>query len=120
MATYSRYPRRVHFDMDSYEILVDNCCRKSITNCLEDFVIPPRSSSMIIKGFNGATATTKVAPRWVQSNGDYKMAQDRYTLSHCQRPITLRVWKTGSYHHSIGHRWLNKVKAPNAPHAMTV
>jgi len=60
MVTYSRYPRRVHFDMISYEILVDNCCSKSITNCLEDFVAPPRSSSIIIKGFNGATATTKV------------------------------------------------------------
>jgi hypothetical protein len=60
MVTYSRYPRRVHFDTDSYEILVDNCCSKSITNCLEDFIAPPRSSNMIIKGFNGATATTKV------------------------------------------------------------
>jgi hypothetical protein len=60
MATYSRYPHRVHFDTDSYEILVDNCCSKSITNCLEDFIALTRSSNMIIKGFNGATATTKV------------------------------------------------------------
>jgi hypothetical protein len=60
MVSYSRYPRRVHFDTDSYEILVDNCCSKSIANCLEDFIAPPRSSNMIIKGFNGATATTKV------------------------------------------------------------
>jgi len=60
MATHSRCPHRVHFDTDSYDILVDNCCSKSITNCLGDFITPPRSSRMIIKGFNGATATTKV------------------------------------------------------------
>jgi len=60
MATSSTCPHRVHFDTDSYDILVDNCCSKSITNCLEDFITPPKSSRMIIKGFNGATATTKV------------------------------------------------------------
>jgi hypothetical protein len=48
------------------------------------------------------------------------MTQDRYTLSHFQRPTTLRVWRRGSYHHNIGHKWLNKVKAPNAQHTMTV
>jgi hypothetical protein len=60
MATSSTCPHRVHFDTDSYDILVDNCCSKSITNCLGDFITPPRSSRMMIKGFNGATATTKV------------------------------------------------------------
>jgi len=53
-------PHRVHFDSDSYDIFVDNCCSKSITNCLDDFIIPPRPSNLLIKGFNGATATTKV------------------------------------------------------------
>jgi hypothetical protein len=60
MATSSTCAHRVHFDTDFYDILVDNCCSKSITNCLGDFITPPRSSRMIIKGFNGATATTKV------------------------------------------------------------
>jgi hypothetical protein len=53
-------PHRVHFDSDSYDIFVDNCCSKSITNCLDDFIIPPKPSNLLIKGFNGATATTKV------------------------------------------------------------
>jgi hypothetical protein len=29
-------PHRVHFDSDSYDIFVDNCCSKSITNCLDE------------------------------------------------------------------------------------
>jgi hypothetical protein len=53
-------PHRVHFDSDSYDIFVDNCCSKSITNCLDDFIIPPKPSNLLTKGFNGATATTKV------------------------------------------------------------
>jgi hypothetical protein len=53
-------PHRVHFDSDSYDIFVDNCCSKSITNCLDDFLVPPKPSNLLIKGFNGATATTKV------------------------------------------------------------
>lgn len=52
--------RRMHFDTDSYEILVDNCCSKSITNSLDDFIQPPKPSQMTIKGFNGATAPTCV------------------------------------------------------------
>jgi hypothetical protein len=52
-------PHGVHFDSDSYDILVDNCCSKSITNCLDDFITPPKPSNLLIKGFNGATATTR-------------------------------------------------------------
>ena len=33
-------PHRVHFDSDSYDIFVDNCCSKSVTNCLDDFLEP--------------------------------------------------------------------------------
>jgi hypothetical protein len=60
MQSTTPMPHRVHFDSDSYDIFVDNCCSKSITNCLDDFIIPPRPSNLLIKGFNGATATTKV------------------------------------------------------------
>jgi hypothetical protein len=60
MTTTTSNPHRVGFDTDSYDILVDNCCSKSITNCLADFITPPKQSTMMIKGFNGATATTKV------------------------------------------------------------
>jgi len=86
MVTYSRYPHRVHFDTDSYEILVDNCCSKSITNCLEDFIAPPRSSNMIIKGFNGATATTKVGTvQW--------RLQDDWASTHYNIARDLLLWK---------------------------
>jgi hypothetical protein len=55
----------MHFDTDSYDILVDNCCSQSITNSLQDFIKPPRSSDMKIKGFNGHTTQTKVGTvRW--------------------------------------------------------
>jgi hypothetical protein len=115
MATSSTCPHRVHFDTDSYDILVDNCCSKSITNCLGDFITPPRSSRMIIKGLMGPLPP----PRWVLSNGNFRMTLERYTLSHCQRPTTLKVWRPGSCHHNIGHRWLDRVKALNALHIMT-
>jgi len=42
MQSTTPIPHRVHFDSDSYDILVDNCCSKSITNCLEDFIAPPK------------------------------------------------------------------------------
>ena len=65
MTTTTSNPHRVGFDTDSYDILVDNCCSKSITNCLADFITPPKQSTMMIKGFNGATATTRVGTvRW--------------------------------------------------------
>jgi hypothetical protein len=55
----------MHFDTDSYDILVDNCCSQSITNSLQDFIKPPKSSDMRIKGFNGQTTQTKVGTvRW--------------------------------------------------------
>jgi hypothetical protein len=50
----------MHFDTDSYDILVDNCCSQSITNSLQDFIKPPKISDMRIRGFNGQTTQTKV------------------------------------------------------------
>ena len=56
---------RTHFDTDSYDMLVDNCCSQSITNCLEDFIAPPKKSSMKIKGLTGSTSSTLVGTvRW--------------------------------------------------------
>jgi hypothetical protein len=56
----------MHFDTDSYDILVDNCCSQSITNSLQDFIKPPKISDMWIRGLNGQTITqTKVGTvRW--------------------------------------------------------
>ena len=55
----------MHFDTDSYDILVDNCCSQSITNNLQDYIKPPKLSDMRIKGFNGNTTKTRVGTvRW--------------------------------------------------------
>ena len=55
----------MHFDTDSYDILVDNCCSQSITNNLQDYIKPPKLSDMRIKGFNGTTTKTRVGTvRW--------------------------------------------------------
>ncbi len=55
----------MHFDTDSYDILVDNCCSQSITNNLQDYIKPPKLSDMRVKGFNGNTTQTKVGTvRW--------------------------------------------------------
>jgi hypothetical protein len=50
----------MHFDSDSYDILVDKCCSQSITSSLQDFIKPPTLSDMRISGFNGHTTQTKV------------------------------------------------------------
>ena len=74
-------PHRVHFDSDSYDIFVDNCCSKSITNCLDDFLEPPRPSNLLIKGFNGATATTKVGTvQWPLQDDEGRV--HKITLPH--------------------------------------
>jgi hypothetical protein len=55
----------MHFDNDSHDILVDNCCSRSITSSLQDFIKPPKVSDMKTKGLNGHTAQTKVViVRW--------------------------------------------------------
>jgi hypothetical protein len=58
MTTTTSNPHRVGFDTDSYDILVDNCCSKSITNCLADFITPPKQSTMMIKGRHSQVAHT--------------------------------------------------------------
>jgi len=74
-------PHRNHFDSDSYDILVDNCCSKSITTCLDDFITPPKPSNLLIKGFNGATATTRVGTVQCHLQND-KGRVHKLTLPH--------------------------------------
>jgi hypothetical protein len=45
--------KRMHFDSDSFEIMVDNCCSRSITHCLTDFIDKPTQTNAKIKGYNG-------------------------------------------------------------------
>jgi hypothetical protein len=51
--TTKRQARRLFFDTDSFPILVDNCCSKSITNNIKDFIDPPKNTLTKIKGYNG-------------------------------------------------------------------
>lgn len=48
------------FDSDVFDILVDGSAMACILNSLADFVSPPERSSIRVKGFNGATSSTKV------------------------------------------------------------
>ena len=58
--------RRAIFDSDSFNILVDGGATACISNALSDFVTPPRTSTVLVKGFNGATSTTRVGTvRWI-------------------------------------------------------
>ena len=52
--------RRVIFDSDSFDILVDGGATSCISNNLSDFIKPPRDSTVRVKGFNGTTSSTKV------------------------------------------------------------
>jgi hypothetical protein len=57
--------RRTIFDSDSFDILVDGSASACISNKLADFVKPPTTSSIRVKGFNGTTSSTKVGTvRW--------------------------------------------------------
>jgi hypothetical protein len=54
-ATTKRQERRLFFDTDSFPMLVDNCCSKSITNNINDFIDPPKNTLTKIKGYNGVS-----------------------------------------------------------------
>ena len=57
----NQHKDRLRFDTDSYTILVDNCCSRSITNSLKDYIDPPTDTTTKIKGYNGvSTKPTKV------------------------------------------------------------
>ena len=43
------------FDSDSYDIMVDNCCSYSITNNLSDYIKPPTTANVQVRGYAGAT-----------------------------------------------------------------
>jgi len=51
--TTKRRVRRLFFDADLFPKLVDNCCSKSITNNIKDFIGPPKNTMTKIKGYNG-------------------------------------------------------------------
>jgi len=55
-----RRTRKMEFDTDSFEILIDNCCSHSLTNNKNDFIEPPVKSKVKVRGYNGQTSSTMV------------------------------------------------------------
>jgi len=54
------------FDSDSFQIKIDNCASKCITNCIEDFMIPPDPISLNIIGVGGNIPCTHIGTvNWV-------------------------------------------------------
>jgi hypothetical protein len=51
---------RTIFYSDSFDILVDGGATACISNDLANFIQPPKKSTVQVKGFNGATSSTKV------------------------------------------------------------
>jgi hypothetical protein len=48
------------FDSDSFDILVDGGATASISNCLADFIQPPTTTNICIKGFNGTYSAARI------------------------------------------------------------
>jgi hypothetical protein len=58
-------PCRPIFDSDSFDILADGGASACISNNHADFIKPPKTSAIWVKGFNGTTSSTKVGTvRW--------------------------------------------------------
>ena len=52
--------KKVQFDTDSYDILIDNCCSHTLTNDINDYIEPPVKSKVRVRGYNGNTNSTMV------------------------------------------------------------
>jgi SPX domain protein involved in polyphosphate accumulation len=58
VTTIRALPKHIYFDNDSYELYVDNCASRSITNGLRDFVDQPTLDNLKIQGKNGLSNGT--------------------------------------------------------------
>ena len=120
-ATNKRH-RRMHFDSDSYDIMVDNCCSQSITNNLEDYIDPPTTCTIKIRGYNSlSTKNTKVGTvrwQWADDNGrihEFHLPNTYYAPEAETRLLSPQHWaqsskektsnKCTTYHDSIILEW---------------
>jgi hypothetical protein len=55
---------RALFDSDSFDVLVDGGATASISNCLADFIQPPTTTNIHIKGFNGTYSAARIGTVW--------------------------------------------------------
>jgi hypothetical protein len=51
--------KRAIFDSDSFGILVDGGATACISNNIADFIKPPKTSAIKVKGFNGSSSSTR-------------------------------------------------------------
>jgi len=51
---------RMEFDLDSFDILIDNFCCHTLKSDINDYIEPPLKSSVRVKGYNGSTNSTMV------------------------------------------------------------
>jgi hypothetical protein len=56
--TVNSLPKHTYFDTDSYELYVDNCASRCITNDLKDFIDTPVPADVKIYGTNGTSSGT--------------------------------------------------------------
>jgi hypothetical protein len=93
---------RALFDSDSFDILVDGEATASIYNCLDDFIQPPTTTNIRIKGFNGTYSTARIGTvRWpiLDDEGVRHMLQipDTYFVTSC----TMRLLSPQHYSQQI-------------------
>jgi hypothetical protein len=79
---------RALFDSDSFDILVDGGATASIYNCLENFIQPPITTNIRIKGFNGTYSAARIGTiRWpiLDNEGDKHVLQipDTHFVASC-------------------------------------
>jgi hypothetical protein len=79
---------RALFDSDSFDILVDGGATASISNCLGDFIRPPTTTDIRIKGFNGTYSAARIGTvRWpiLDDQGVKHVLQipDTYFVASC-------------------------------------
>jgi hypothetical protein len=80
---------RALFDSDSFDILVDGGATASISNCLADFIKPPTTTNIRIKGFNGTYSAARIdTVRWPILDDDQSLSHQAQTdqngkAAHC-------------------------------------
>ncbi len=83
--------KQLEFDTDSYDILIDNCCSHSLTNCKEDFIEPPVQSRVKVRGYNGHTESTMVGTvKWKIQDDDGEI--HNYTSAVETRLLSPQHW----------------------------
>jgi hypothetical protein len=89
--------RRAVFDANSFNILIDGGATACISNALSDFIKLPRTSTVQVKGFNGATSSTRVGTvRWsiLDDTGKTRTVEVRNTYYVPECPIRLLLPST--------------------------